>query len=76
VIGGSEKGKKGRSKGLKKINRASCWNCRSWCWSSLCRSNWTFFGNRIRSFLKKYVSKDAEVISDKCKRIYTLKKGF
>lgn len=76
VIGGPEKGKKGRSKGLKKLIVLAVEIVKDGVGRAYADVIEHSSAKELGSFLMKYVSKDAEVISDKWKGYTPLKKNF
>ena len=76
VIGGPEEGKKGRSKGLKKLVVLAVEILEDGVGRAYAEVIEHSSAIELGRFLKKYVSKDAEVISDKWKGYLPLKKEF
>ena len=76
VIGGPEEGKKGRSKGLKKLVVLAVEILEDGVGRAYAEVIEHSSAIELGRFLKKYVSKDAEVISDKWKGYSPLKKEF
>jgi hypothetical protein len=76
VIGGPEEGKKGRSKGLKKLIVLAVEIVEDGVGRAYAEVIEHSSAIELGGFLKKYVSKDAEVISDKWKGYTPLKKDF
>jgi hypothetical protein len=76
VIGGPEEGKKGRSKGLKKLIVLAIEILEDGVGRAYAEVIEHSSAIELGGFLKKYVSKDAEIISDKWKGYTPLKKEF
>ena len=76
VIGGPEEGKKGRSKGLKKLVVLAVEILEDGVGRAYAEVIEHSSAIELGGFLKKYVSQEAEVISDKWKGYSPLKKEF
>jgi hypothetical protein len=76
VIGGPEEGKKGRSKGLKKLIVLAVEIVEDGVGRAYAEVIENSSAKELGSFLIKYVSKDAELVSDKWKGYTPLKKEF
>jgi hypothetical protein len=76
VIGGPEEGKKGRSKGLKKLVALAVEILEDGVGRAYAEVIEHSSAIELGGFLKKYVSQEAEVISDKWKGYTPLKKEF
>jgi hypothetical protein len=76
VIGGPEEGKKGRSKGLKKLVVLAVEILEDGVGRAYAEVIEHSSAIELGGFLKKYVSQEAEVISDKWKGYTPLKKEF
>ena len=76
VIGGPEEGKKGRSKGLKKLVVLAIEIVEEGVGRAYAEVIEHSSAIELGGFLKKYVSQEAEVISDKWKGYTPLKKEF
>lgn len=76
VIGGPEKGKKGRSKGLKKLVVLAIEIVEDGVGRGYAEVIDHSSAKELGSFLTKYVSKDAELITDKWRGYSPLKKVF
>ena len=76
VIGGPEEGKRGRSKGVKKLIVLALEIVEDGVGRAYAEVIENSSAKELGSFLMKYVSKDAELISDKWKGYTPLKKEF
>ena len=76
VVGGSEEGKKGRSKGAKKLIVLALEIVEDGVGRAYAEVIENSSAKELGSFLRKYVSKDAELITDKWKGYAPLKKEF
>jgi hypothetical protein len=76
VIGGPEEGKKGRSKGLKKLIVLAVEILDDGVGRAYAEVIENSSAKELGSFLTKYVSKDAEIVTDKWKGYLPLKKDF
>jgi hypothetical protein len=76
VIGGPEEGKKGRSKGAKKLIVLALEIVEDGVGRAYAEVIENSSAKELGSFLRKYVSKDAELISDKWKGYTPLKNEF
>jgi transposase-like protein len=76
VIGGPEEGKKGRSKGAKKLIVLALEILEAGVGRAYAEVIENSSAKELGSFLRKYVSKDAELITDKWKGYTPLKKEF
>jgi hypothetical protein len=76
VIGGPEEGKKGRSKGLKKLIVLAIEILEDGVGRAYAEVIEHSSAKELGSFLVKYVSKDADLVSDKWKGYTPLKKEF
>jgi len=76
VIGGPEEGKRGRSKGAKKLIVLALEIVEDGVGRAYAEVIENSSAKELGSFLMKYVSKDAELISDKWKGYIPLKKEF
>ena len=76
VIGGPEEGKKGRSKGLKKLIVLAIEILEDGVGRAYAEVIENSSARELGNFLEKYVSKDAEITSDKWRGYLPLKKKF
>lgn len=76
VVGGPEEGKKGRSKGLKKLIVLAVEILENGVGRAYAEVVDHSSAKELGGFLEKYVSKDAEIITDKMERLYTFEKRF
>lgn len=76
VVGGPEEGKKGRSKGTKKLIVLALEIVEDGVGRAYAEVIENSSAKELGSFLRKYVSKDADLISDKWKGYSPLKKEF
>ena len=76
VIGGPEEGKKGRSKGLKKLIVLAIEILEDGVGRAYAEVIENSSAKELGNFLEKYVSKDAEITSDKWRGYLPLKKKF
>ena len=76
VVGGTEEGKKGRSKGAKKLIVLALEIVEDGVGRAYAEVIENSSAKELGSFLRKYVSKDAELITDKWKGYAPLKKEF
>lgn len=76
VVGGAEEGKKGRSKGLKKLIVLAIEILEDGVGRAYAEVIEHSLAKELGSFLRKYVSKEAEIITDKWKGYTPLKKDF
>jgi transposase-like protein len=76
VVGGPEEGKKGRSKGSKKLIVLALEIVEDGVGRAYAEVIENSSAKELGSFLRKYVSKDAELITDKWKGYAPLKKEF
>jgi hypothetical protein len=76
VIGGPEEGKKGRSKGLKKLIVLAIEILEDGVGRAYAEAIEHSSAKELKSFLIKYVSKDAEIVTDKWRGYMPLKKEF
>ena len=76
VIGGPEESKKGRSKGAKKLIALAIEIVEDGVGRAYAEVIENSSAKELGSFLRKYVSKDAELISDKWKGCTPLINGF
>lgn len=76
VIGGSEEGKKGRSKGAKKLIVLALEIVEDGVGRAYAEVIENSSAKKLGAFLRKYVSKDSELITDKWRGYSPLKKEF
>jgi len=76
VVGGPEEGKKGRSKGTKKLIVLALEIVKDGVGRAYAEVIENSSAKELGAFLRKYVSKDAELITDKWKGYAPLKKEF
>ena len=76
VVGGPEEGKKGRSKGAKKLIALALEIVEDGVGRAYAEVIENSSAKELGSFLRKYVSKDAELMTDKWKGYTPLKKEF
>ena len=76
VIGGPEEGKKGRSKGLKKLIVLAIEVLEDGVGRAYAESIEDSSAKELGNFMMKYVSKDAEIVTDKWRGYLPLKKEF